>query len=423
MNNEQDNTPTLGNFGIQDTMNMGLGNASALDGFLDSGNVSATPDDITPIIKEATPPTKEEIPLKGKTIVPEVPGEKPSPQSVLDGFLGSEEDEDESDASTPPVKKEGSKVTDIIKGTENDDAPTGESKFEALANDLYNLGVFTKNEDDESETAAALATPEAFLAKFEAEKKNGAIEMVNNFIGQFGDDYQEMFDAIFVKGVNPKEYLSTYENIISFSDLDLSVESNQESVVRQGLLDQGFDPEDIDTEVERYKTYGDLETVANKIHKVLIKKESTKLADLEVKSEQALQAKAAVREQYVNNVQTILTDKLKAKEFDGIPLNPKIASEVQDFLLVDKYKTSSGETLTDFDKAILEMKRPENHAQKVKLALLLKLLEKDPTLSTIQKSGVTKNTNVLFNSVARQQTKEANNTPQPPAAKVKSWFD
>jgi hypothetical protein len=36
--------------------------------------------------------------------------------------------------------------------------------------------------------------------KIQSEKKKGAIEMVNNFIGQFGEDYQEAFDAIFVKG-------------------------------------------------------------------------------------------------------------------------------------------------------------------------------------------------------------------------------
>jgi hypothetical protein len=422
MTNEQENNNPVGNFGIQDTMNMGLGNASALEGFLDSGSPQVKLDDVTPIIKTVEPPVKEEIPLKGKTLVPGEKGEIATPASVMEGFLGTQDDEDEDDAPVAaPTKKEGSKVTDIINASE-DETPKGESKFGALANDLYDLGVFTKG--DEDETGDALATPEAFLAKFESEKKNGAIEMVNNFIGQFGDDYQEMFDAIFVKGVSPKEYLSTYENISNFSDLDLSIESNQEAVIRQGLADQGFDPEDIDTEVERYRTYGDLETVSNKIHKVLMKKESTKLADLEAKSEQALQEKANIKSQYLSNVQSILNEKLKAKEFDGIPLNPKIANEVQDFLLTEKYKTSSGETLTDFDKALLEMKRPENHAQKVKLALLLKLLEKDPTLSTIQKSGVTKNTNVLFNSVARQQTKEANpanSGTKAPAAK--SWFD
>ena len=43
-----------------------------------------------------------------------------------------------------------------------------------------------------------------------------------------------------------------------------------------------------------------------------------------------------------------------------------MANELHDFLLVDKYKTPSGETLTDFDRTILDLKRPENHSKKVK---------------------------------------------------------
>ncbi len=406
MANEHDND-SLGNFGIQDTMSLGAGNTSLLENFLDDNGTTATAnsDDLTTIVKEIEDPATPvaQTTPKGKTI-PAVPN--PTADSLVDSFLGSAETDDEGE-TTPPVTKGTDKVTKIVNETTDDNLPANEdgSNFVALANDLYGLGVFTKDNDEE--TADALKEPEAFLEKFQNEKKKGAIEMVQNFIGQFGEDYQEMFDAVFVKGVDPKDYLSTYNNIVDFAELDLTIESNQETVIRQALKDQGFEPEDIDTEVERYKTYGDLEAVANRHHKVLVKKESAKLAELEAKSERELAAKAQLKNQYISNVQTILGEKLKAKEFDGIPLNPKIAGELQDFLLVDKYKTPSGETLTDFDKAILELKRPENHAQKVKFALLLKLMEKDPTLSTIQKTGVTKNTNELFGSVVRQQVKEA----------------
>jgi hypothetical protein len=82
------------------------------------------------------------------------------------------------------------------------------------------------------------------------------MEMVNNFIGQF-EDYQEAFDAIFVKGVKPKNTFTTYNAIANYADLDLTNETNQESVVREGLKEQGFDPEDIESEIERYKNYGD----------------------------------------------------------------------------------------------------------------------------------------------------------------------
>ena len=123
-----------------------------------------------------------------------------------------------------------------------------------------------------------------------------------------------------------------------------------------------------------------------------------------------------------NNIQTmsILQDKLKAKEFDGIPLNPKLATELQDFLITEKWKTNSGENLTDFDRTVLELKRPENHEMKVKVALLLKILEKDPTLSTIQKSGVTKKTDSLFGEVARQATKSSVKSSK--SDKPNSWW-
>ena len=247
------------------------------------------------------------------------------------------------------------------------------------------------------------------------------MSIVNNFIGQFGEDYQHAFDAIFVKGVNPKAFFTAYNDITDFSNLDLSVETNQEKVVKTALAEQGFEPEDIDTEVERLKNYGDLEAVATKYNKVLIKKQAVKLKEMEENAQQEQQRKIATKNQYIQNVQSILQEKLKVKEFDGIPINPRLANELQDFLLVDKYKTASGETLTDFDRFILELKRPENTPLKTKVGLLLKILEKDPNLSTIQKSGITKKSNQIFEEVAKQVTKTKNDNRQE-TSKINKWF-
>jgi hypothetical protein len=274
---------------------------------------------------------------------------------------------------------------------------------------------------DEDEESINVSTPEEFLERFQMEKRKGAQEAIESFLGQFGEDYRNAFDAIYVKGVDPKEYFGTYNTIVNFAELDLSQEDNQVRVMRQALADQGFDSEDIDTEIERLKNYGDLESVSGKHHKVLVRKEAQKLQQMEAQAEQELRQKATVRNQYIQNVQGVLQEKMKTKEFDGIPMNPKLANELQDFLLVEKWKTQSGETLTDFDKTILDLKRPENHAMKVKVGLLLKILEKDPTLSTIQKTGVSKKTDQLFSEVARQveRTKSGTSTK---TQKPNSWF-
>jgi hypothetical protein len=417
-----DNLETMGNFSIQDTMEMGIGNQELLQGLFEPETASGNPDDVTPIIKDVDSPTAPVTPevKKGKDIVPpkSVDGktdeEKLDGQSMISDFL-SDDDDDDDDV---PVSKPAKAASIDNEDDGGDDVSEG-TQFTALANDLYKLGVFTNDDENDPQP---ISTAEEFLERFNEEKKKGATELVQNFIGQFGEDYQEAFDAIFVKGVNPKDYFNTYNQVVNFAEMDLSDESNQVKIMKQALADQGFDPEDIDTEVERLQNYGDLESVATKHHKVLVKKEAAKLQQMEANAQKELQQKQAIKNQYIQNVQTILNDKVKAKEFDGIPINPKLAGELQDFLLVDKWKTPTGETLTDFDRAILDLKRPENHTQKVKIGLLLKMLEKDPTLSTIQRTGVSKKTDQLFGEVARQVTKAKNSPTGSSGANSKSWF-
>ena len=190
----------------------------------------------------------------------------------------------------------------------------------------------------------------------------------------------------------------------------MTIEENQKSVMRQALLNQEYEQEDIETEIERLINYGDLENVSVKHHKILVKRGAAKLQEIQEQADVQLKQKTAQKTQYINNVKSVLSEKLKTKEFDGIPLNLNLANELQDFLLVDKWKTPSGETLTDFDRVILDLKKPENHSQKVKIAMLLKMIEKDPSLSVIQKTGITKQTNQLFSEVARQVTTGNQNT-------------
>lgn len=418
-------TPSFGNFSIENTMEMGPGSIELLNDLMSPETSTGDPDDIQKIVKTVEPSTpnpKPDVP-KGKEIVPKVDGEEFTGQDLISSFLGDNTEEEESEEVDPQPVKKKAPTTEAKSAEEENNNEEGEgeeqvSQFTALSRDLFKLGVFSKDEDEDD---VSISTPEEFLERFQSEKKKGAVEMVQNFISQFGEDYQQAFEAVFVKGVSPKEYFGTYNNMVSFSEMDLSQENNQVRVIRQALTDQGFETEDVDTEVERLKNYGDLESVATKHHKVLVKKEAQKLSQMEQKAEQELQQKQAVKNQYIQNVQGVLQDKLKSKEFDGIPINPKLANELQDFLLVDKYKTASGETLTDFDKTILELKRPENHTTKVKVALLLKILEKDPTLSTIQRTGVSKKSNELFGEVARQVTKTKTGGNSQPA-KQNSWF-
>jgi hypothetical protein len=404
---------SFGGFSIENTMEMGgAGSTELINDLFGAETSTGSPDDVEKIVKEVG---DDKAPAPEKKSAAKTEEKEPEKNSIQDFLLGGDnDDDDEEEEETPAPKAAAETPSEEEEGDES-------SIFSTLTKELFKLNVFTQDGDEDEDVN--ISTPEEFLERFQNEKKKGAIEIVNNFIGQFGEDYQQAFQAIFVKGVNPKDYFGTYSNIESFSEMDLSQENNQVSVLRQALTDQGFDTEDIDTEIERLRNYGDLETVATKHHKVLVKKEAAKLQQMEQDKEKQLQQQHAVKQQYVQNVQSILQDKVKSREFDGIPVNPKLAGELQDFLLTDKYKLPSGELLTEFDRTILDLKRPENHEMKVKVALLLKVIEKDPTLSTIQKTGITKKSNELFGEVARQASKtsmKSSNNSKP--SKSNSWF-
>jgi hypothetical protein len=419
-----DNTNSFeAGFGIQETMTVGVGNQKMAEDLLSPETSTVASEDLSPVIEDEKKEEKKDPNPVQKTKAPDKQEEEEAKKASqsLRNFLYSEgeddDEEEEEEEEAPEAKKKPVQTPIAEEEEEESEAPKGATQFQALAKDLADLGVFSLDEDEELN----INNPEEFLERFNLEKQKGANEIITNFLGQFGEEYQQAFDAIFVKGVNPKDYFQTTEVISSFSDMDLTKEDNQKKVLRQALKDQGFDPEDIESEIDRIENYGDLEQVAQKHHKVLVKKEAKKLEQLEQESQRKLQEKAAIRNQYITNVQSILSEKVKEKEFDGIPLNPKLATELQDFLLVDKWKTPSGETLSDFDKAILDLKQPQNHAMKVKVALLLKTLEKDPTLSSIQRKGKTKSNEQLFGNLANQVVSSTNkSSDKKPVAN--RWF-
>lgn len=393
-------------FGIDSTIE--TKGTEILNNLLEPETATSSPEDVTELEDESKK-KKEET-----KVTPPKKEENVNPVEALNSLLEDEPNDEEEEEEEDIQSKEKEKSKEKPKKAETKEK-TEDSQFSALAKDFLDLGVFTQEEGDPE---LKITTAEEFLERSKYEINKQANQRIEDFIGQFGEDYQHAFQSIFVKGVDPKEYFESYNNIQNFADMKLSDEASQVKIIKQGLLEQGFEQEDLETEIERLKNYGDLEKVAERYHKVLVKKEAQKLQQLETQKQQELQQKALLKQQYVENVQTVLQEKLKTKEFDGIPLNPKLVSDIQDYLLTDKYKTNSGEKLTEFDKAILDLKRPENHTKKVKLALLLKLIEKDPTLSTIQKSGVSKKSEGLFNELARQ--KKSNSTKK--ELETSSWF-
>lgn len=390
-------------FGIQDTQ---LLSGNEFQNFLFKSAEDIKPVDKQESAKSETPTTPQQQKQEAKKFgqQPEQPeSEEVNPKELLDNILFN--------------KKEDPKTSTPNPNEDPADAPgsTDDNTYTSLARDLMRLGVFSKISDEETEENIGVKTPEDFLNRFSFEKKKGAIDILDNFLSQFGEDYRKMFDAVFVNGVKPNEYLQSFAKMEALGSVDLTQESNQERIVRAYYKSLKWDDTKIENRIGKLKDYGDLEDEAKTYHEVLVNKEKEVTEQLErTKLEEANKTKAREIEQK-KSYHKILTDKLKATHLDGIPLNDKEAQATLDYLTEKKYKLESGELLSEFDKDLLALNRAENHELKVKLALLLR---KKLDLNSVKKKSISEKSEELFKETVEKQKQQARTKPK----EYKSFF-
>lgn len=370
MENQDSNfLSTNPNFGIQSSSTVTDDVADLIFG---GGTPTANPKDVKPFIKKI----EEDTPKEDEVV--------DTIEITADDLLNDLDALKEPKDKVEP-KKPAEKPKEEVVETVDDDSST----FTTLSKNLVDLGIFTQGEDEELPK-----TGEEFRDKWIAERQEQVNNDIYNFlVSKHGDEGVKAFEDIFVKGVPPKEYLAKFAQIQSFKDLDLTNEINQEKVVRESLRRQGLKDEIIDKKVQKLKDYGDLEEEAGIAHEIVLSQEESEIQEMAAQEEQKQKAKIAEQNEYRNTLQVTLSELLKQKDFDGIPVTDKVAREVFDMLTTEKWQLPNGEKLTDFDKDVLELRNPQNIKQKIKFALLLR---NKLDLSKIKTNLVSKETNRLF---------------------------
>jgi len=403
--------------------NLGVTSTEEIDG-LQAGEafLSSEPEDIKVVV-----PKKEEP----KEPVKKVEAKKPVKK--VEQEQAEEEEEEELEASRELKDK---KIYDALeekneeadKDEETPESPDetegeegDENMYSIIGKELVANGIFTLEEEEEE---IELKSSEELLNRFQHEAKKQASSVIDKFIGRFGEDYQEMFENVFVRGINPIDYLSRHIKVQGVKELDLTDEANQERIVRDLYRAEGRSSEYIEKRLTQLKNYNDLLDEATEAQKILIEREQKEITDAAQKKQDEIARKQQIKNDYTNNVIKILSDKLKTKDFDGIPVDKKFADQTYAYITQDRYQTPDGELLTTFDKDILDLKRPENHELKIKVAMLLQILREDPQLTKLAKKAVSKESNELFKGLKKtaMKTGSSRKPESEEKAEIKSWF-
>jgi hypothetical protein len=380
------------NYGIEQTSL--LDSESDTESFLSDAN----PEDVTPISstpEESAPATKAD--------------KKGSPSSTQKSQLKSEEKDEEPEVTVESFlddedeieKKEDKseeKTEDKSSETKTEITDEEENVYQLYSDTLFQMGIFSKDEDEDE---VSITTPDEFKNRWEVEARKRAFSTLENFIGRFGEKTKN-FVVSALNGVDPDEYYATYSNIENLSNLDITKEENQKMIFREYWKQQNLSNEKIEKRLQRAIELGELEEDSKDFHTVLMTQEEGRLTELQETTQKKLEQREKEKIAYSNGIRSILVNKLKDQEFDGIPVNDKVANEVFDFLVTEKYQLPSGELLTELDKFFLDLKRPENYEKRVKLALLA---HSDFNLENVKKSAISKETNVLFGNLKKQSKK------------------
>lgn len=377
-------------FGISSTEQI---SAEDLSELILGGDITSDPNDVTSASEPQAPKTPEAPkaePKKEKT----AKAEEISEDELEDSILGKKEEEDSKDKESNDDE------------SQEDDKESDFNPFESLAKDLVDLGMW---ELEEGETAPN--SPEDFKEKWVKENSKQINFQIQNFISQkHGDEGMDMFKAIFVNGVPPQEYLERYTKIESLSNLDISNESNQEKVYRTYYKQLEWEDEDIEENLQKLKDYGDLSDTTEKLHKKLIAQEQKDLQILEQQKVAQQKALSQQRDAHNQTIAQIISEKLKERNFDGIPLTDKIANEAYDELTTGRYRLPSGELITEFDNWVLNLRRPENFELKAKLWLLNK---SGFDFSKIKQKAISEKESAMFHNLVQKEktVKRVNKQP------------
>lgn len=328
-------------------------------------------------------------------------------------------EEDDSFFKTPEQK--GEEVLEESEDTNKEETDkkenipeedTAENKFQIIANELFENGIFSLDEDED---APEITSGEDLLEVFKYQKNKQAQQTIYGFLqDKHGEEGVKVFDAIFQKGVAPKEYLQQYVETESVANLSLEGEeniSNQKKVMRIVYKAQGLEDGDIEAEITKLENYGDLEATAKRYHKAVSKREQDKLSRMEEEAENKAREEFQRTEYHKVAMSQILAGKLKQKTFDGIPVTEKVAQEALSALTKVAYKLPDGKPATTWEAYLYNLNHPDNYEKKVKLYLLSQLIEKDPTLEIIKKKGVSEKTDSAFSKLITQEKKVKHNNP------------
>lgn len=305
----------------------------------------------------------------------------------------TKEEEDSSEEEEEEDIDEANEDSNDIDGIDDIDHI---NTFNSLLKSLEKKGIMRPTNSDWK-----VESEDDLIQRFEYEGQMRASEMLDSLFSKYGENNRKFVEDIVLKGLDPFSYLESAKDIATLENLDVDDEDNLRQVYLEyevQILGNSIDK--AKKNLKRIEDSGDLEDEGRDAYEELKKLKEIQLErNIKVKEQEEKQ-KNLFKQQTKVAIESFLKDSLKTKNFDGVQVTSQDASDMMDYLTIDRYQLPDGSTISEFDKDLLELRRPENLKTKMKLALLLKNKLKLDRIKLDEKSNESTS---LFNSLKRKQ--------------------
>lgn len=304
-----------------------------------------------------------------------------------------EEEEDEEEGPDEVPADEPEEIDEVEKKAPEMDAIT------ALANDLKQMGYLAEVGEKVNATDLLDLVETSLEEKIEA----GIEQVIENWKSQIGETGAK-FIHYTMSGGDPNEFFSKFYQ----QSVDISNEIGQEKFLRNYLIEtQGYEKEDVDDLIERYKENDTLEKYAKRFHeRVQSERNKEQQALLDQK-----EAGRREREENMNRFKENLRE--VARKTDHILVRGKNGSELGRINFTEAEKRSlvnyitnntveqNGRYISGFTDKFQKIWREEPD----KLLLIAKLFQNDFDLSDFTQNAVSKKIEEVKTNLQRVEKK------------------
>jgi hypothetical protein len=184
---------------------------------------------------------------------------------------------------------------------------------------------------------------------------------------------------------------------------DLNNEDVQILAVTMDLRNQGYDQEDIDTQIEFLKEKDKLETVAKKAFDKIVVQQETETAGQVQNQKDAVEYRKKQAREYKTNITTHINS---LDEMGGLPISKQDKTTLPTYISEPNVELQDGRFVSEMQADLFKVM-----ADKDKIVLLAKLLKTDFDFSSIERKKLTQASRGIRDEVQRvDKTQRVSNT-------------